>query len=286
MATINQVLNSFSHPTAYSSFFTRIKAIFITRVKMALNYKSSYLMVVLLNLVTIFIYFFYGKLNPNLSVFGINAAYFEFVFIGLSLQMLIGTTLSTVNGGIHQEILTGTWSHTLLHFNFIEYAIGTALAGAFLSSFSILAALIVSQFFLGLQIVFSLFQIIMIFLLLILLIISHITISMLFSAFIIWYKRDNGLVSLIYQLTKTFSGVVFPIALLSGFPLFISKILPLTYGLQSMQMVIFNPGEDFTIVLLNALFLLGFTVIIGYISWILTKISIRNSKIKGTVDDY
>jgi len=94
-------------------------------------------------------YFFFGKMNPDMTLFGIPSTYLEFCFLGLSLQMIIGTSLATVNGSVFNEILSGTWSYLLFQFNFVEYSIGSTLAGVFLSSISVFAALFLAYLFMG-----------------------------------------------------------------------------------------------------------------------------------------
>ncbi|MCK4896635.1 MAG: hypothetical protein KAS47_07495, partial [Candidatus Heimdallarchaeota archaeon] len=131
------MISTFKSSEKNSKSISRIYAIATARVKMSLSYKSSYLITLFLNLVVITMYFFFSKLNPDMKIFGISTSYFEFVFIGLALQFIVGTSLATVNGSIYNEIVSGTWSSLLLHFNFAEYAIGTTLAGTFLASFSI-----------------------------------------------------------------------------------------------------------------------------------------------------
>ncbi|MHA1801822.1 MAG: hypothetical protein ACTSWJ_08815, partial [Candidatus Heimdallarchaeaceae archaeon] len=138
---------------------SRIYAIAAARIKMSLSYKSSYLITLFLNLVTITMYFFFSKLNPDMKIFGISASYFEFVFIGLALQFIVGTSLATVNVSIYNEIVSGTWSSLLLHFNFAEYAIGTTLAGTFLASFSIFISLGAAFTFFGFSLSVSAIQI-------------------------------------------------------------------------------------------------------------------------------
>ncbi len=253
---------------------------------MSLSYKSSYLITLFLNLVTITMYFFFSKLNPDMEIFGISASYFEFVFIGLALQFIVGTSLATVNGSIYNEIISGTWSSLLLHFNFAEYAIGTTLAGTFLASFSIFISLGVSYAFFGFSLSVSGIQIALICLLFLLILLSHMVISMLFAAFTIFYQKNSGIVPLLYQLTKTFSGIVFPIALLSGFPTVLSRTIPLTYGLEALHNVILSENIQWEVIQRNCLVLIGFIFCIGVLSFFFVSKSIKHSKKHNKVDWY
>ncbi len=281
-----EILSSFKEETKRNSFIARIGAISISRIKMTLNYKSSYLMVLVLNITIVFMYFFFGKLNPDMEIFGLNATYFEYCIIGLCLQMIVGTSLGTANGNINNEIASGTWSSLFLQFNFLEYSIGTTTAGVFLSSFSILIVLSIA-FLIG-NFAFSItFQeVLLILLIFILILASHMVISMLFTSFTIFYQKDSGLVSLIYQLTKTFSGILFPIALLSGFPLFISNSLPFTYGLETLHMILFSDSIQWKLLAYNCSILLGMITVIGIIAYVLVFLSLKNVKKNGKVDWY
>ena len=253
---------------------------------MALNYKSSFLMVIALNLIMIVMFFFFSRMNPDLTIFGIDASYFEFCIIGLCLQMVVGTSLGTVCANIYNEISGGTWSSILPFFNFLEYSIGTTLAGVFISSFSIFIAIgftyIIAEFF----IIISFREIVMILFLFILILVSHMSISMLFSAFTIYYQKNSSIVSTLFHLTKTFTGIVFPVSLMTGFPLVIAKSLPLTYGLSTLQSILFSPTIDFNEYMYNCLILVGLSIIIGLVAWILFSCSLKNAKKHGKGDWY
>jgi len=283
---VSEVVSSFVHIQKKTTPLSRISAIFLTRVKMAFNYKSSFLMTLILNIVTIMMYFFFSRINPEMQIFGINSTYFEFAIIGLCLQMVVGTSLGTVSANIYNEILSGTWSSILLQFNFFEYSVGTTLAGVLISSTSIFVALGIAYLTVGLYLVITFQEVILIILLFILIILAHMAISMLFAAFTIFYQKATNLISILYQLTKTFSGVVFPISLLTGFPLLISKSLPLTYGLHSIHQLLFSPTMNMEIVYINCLILGGFIVLIGTIAYGLVSLSLKNIRKKGKVDWY
>ena len=280
------VLSSFSYTNKKSAFYSRIGIIFKARLKMALSYKSSFIMTVFLNLITIVMYFFFSRLEPDLTIFGISSSYIQFCFLGLSLQMVIGTTLATVCGSIYNEIISGTWSSLLLQFSFLEYSIGNTLAGVLLSSVSIFIALFLAYLFMGSFYIIKMEELLIIVLLFILILLAHMVISMIFASFTIYYQKDSGLVPLLYQLTKTFSGVVFPIALLRGFPLILAKALPLTYGLEVLQSIVLSDGIDWNLLFTNSAILLGIVGILGITSYFLVSWSIKNSKLNNKVDWY
>ena len=243
-------------------------------------------MVIALNLIMIVMYFFFGRMNPDLTIFGIDASYFEFCIIGLCLQMVVGTSLGTVCANIFNEISAGTWSSILPFFNFLEYSIGTTLAGVFISSISIFFAIGFTYLVAGFFFIITFKEILMIFILFVLILVSHMAISMVFAAFTIYYQKNSSLVSTLYHLTKTFTGIVFPVSLLSGFPLILSKGLPLTYGLSSLQSILFSSTIDFRVYLYNCLILLIFSLIFGLIAWFLFSLSLKNAKKHGKGDWY
>ena len=243
-------------------------------------------MTIILNLVTIIMYFFFSKLNPDLTIFGIEASYLEFCFLGLSLQMIIGTTLTTTSSSIYDEIISGTWSSLLLNFSFLEYSIGSTLAGITLSSVSVIIGLFLAYVFMGSFYVISIEKILLVIMLFILILISHMVVSMIFASFTIFYQKNSGLIPLLYQLSKTFTGVVFPICLLKGFPLFLSRSLPLTYGLEALQSIVLKNSIDWQLIFTNSAILIGISVILGILSHFLVSWSIKNSKLKNKVDWY
>ena len=282
----SEVVSSFIHIKKESTALSRVNSIFLTRVKMALNYKSSLLMTLFLNLVTIMMYFFFSRINPEMQIFGINATYFEFAIIGLCLQMVVGTSLGTVSANIYNEIISGTWSSVLLHFNFIEYSIGTTLAGVMLSSISIFVAIGLAYLTIGFYLTITFQEVMILVLLFILIVLAHMSISMLFAAFTIFYQKTSNLISILYQLSKTFCGVVFPVTLLSGFPLLVSKSLPLTYGLETIHQLLFSPTLNKDYIYVNCLILIGFIVLLGSIAYGLVFLSLKNSRKNGKVDWY
>ena len=243
-------------------------------------------MTLFLNLITIVMYFYFGKLNPEMTVFGIPSTYLEFCFLGLSLQMIMGTSLATVNGGIYSEILSGTWSYLLYQFNFVEYSIGSTLAGVFLSSLSVFAALFLAYFLMGSFYVISIQKVMLVIILFLLLIVAHMSISMIFASFTIYYQKDSGLISLIYQLMKTFTGIVFPISLLKGFPLVLSRALPLTYGLETLHSIVLTDHYNWQLIATNCSILVIASLIIGTIAMFLASKSIKHSKKHNKVDWY
>ena len=243
-------------------------------------------MTIFLNLVTIVMYFFFSRLNPDLTIFGISSTYIEFCFLGLSLQMIVGTTLATVSGGLYNEIVSGTWSSLLLNFNFLEYSIGSTLAGIVLSMVSVFIAFGLGFLFMGSFYTISFEEILLILILFLLILLSHMVISMLFASFTIYYQKNSGLLPLLYQLTKTFTGVVFPVALLKGFPLILSKALPLTYGLEALQSIALGETLDWQLILTNSTILILITALVGIASYFLVSLSIKNSKMNNKVDWY
>ena len=243
-------------------------------------------MTLILNLVTIMMYFFFSRMNPEMQIFGINTTYFEFAIVGLCLQMVVGTSLSTVSANVYNDIISGTWSSILLQFNFLEYSIGTTCAGVLLSSISIFIAIGLAYLTIGFYLSITIHEIILILLLFSLIILAHMAISMLFAAFTIFYQKTSNLISILYQLTKTFCGVVFPITLLSGFPLIVSRSLPLTYGLESIQNVLFSQTMNLDAIYTNCLIIACFILSIGSIAYGLVFFSLKNVKKNGKVDWY
>jgi ABC-type polysaccharide/polyol phosphate export permease len=225
-------------------------------------------------------------MNPEMHIFGINASYFEFAIVGLCLQMVVGTSLGTVSANIYNEILSGTWSSILMYFNFLEYSIGTTFAGVLLSSISIFIAIGLAYLTAGFYLRITIQEVMLIILLFALIIFAHMTISMLFASFTIFYQKLGNLVTVLYQLTKTFCGIVFPVALLSGFPLFVSRSLPLTYGLESIHQLLFSPALNLDFIYINCLIILSFIVFLGSIAYGLVILSLKNIKKYGKVDWY
>ena len=255
---------------------------------MALNYKSNYFLVVALNILSLSMFLYFGRYNPDLTVFGFNASYSEFVVIGISLQMVVGTSISTTSSSLATDISIGTWSSILPYFNFLEYAVGVSLAGVSLAVFSVIFAIFTAYLICGFtfHIAFSIEIVFMVIILFILILAAHIAISLILAAHTIWFKKQSGFAGLIYQLTRAFTGIAFPVAMLNGVPLFISRSLPLTYGLESLQDILLNEHWYFYQIMLNSLVLLVFIIVLTVVSIFLVHLAITNTKKKGTVEAY
>ncbi len=284
---IQPVIKAFLNDDKDSSSFKRISAIFVTKIKTALNYKSAYFTVLLMNFIYVLMFYYFGKLIPNISINDITVSYFEYAIIGLSLQMVIGTSLTSTSNNLYSEIIMGTWSSLLPYFNLTEYAIGTSLAGISLASVSIVVAMVTARLLTGMMIRINLTTTLIILITLFLIIFSYISLSCLFSAYTIWYKRNSGILNMLYRLSTTFSGITYPIALLTKFPVafFISRIIPLTYGLENLQIVI-HGSNNFIVIAINSAILLGITILVMALSIYLVKLAIKKTKQNGTIGSY
>ncbi|UJG39939.1 MAG: hypothetical protein K9W45_08785 [Candidatus Heimdallarchaeum aukensis] len=287
MVNVEEILPFFVDKSKKYNFFQKIKAIIGAKIKTALNYKSAFFMTLFLNIIYIFMFYFFGENNISIEIHGVSITYFQYAFVGLSLQMVVGTALASTEQNILQEIITGTWSSTFFYFNIVEYALGTSIAGIFLSSFSILISYVIATVFLKIPFWFSINFTIYLIILFFLIMLSYISISIFFSSFSIWYKKNIGITKMFYELTKAFTGITFPIILLKGYPVawFFSRIMPLTYGLKGIYAVLFLDNFDKS-VLVNASILGGFTFIIGVIGVVMVNLSLRKIRKEGSVSIY
>ncbi|MHA1199706.1 MAG: hypothetical protein ACTSQF_10300, partial [Candidatus Heimdallarchaeaceae archaeon] len=67
---------------------------------------------------------------------------------------------------------------------------------------------------------------------------------------------------------------------------FLSRILPLTYGLEALQSIALSDTIDWKLLLTNGGILTGMIIILGILSYFLTSWSIKNSKSNNKVDWY
>ena len=287
MVIVIEIFPFFVENTKKHNFFQKTKAIIEAKIKTAFNYKSAFFMTLFLNIVYFLMFYFFGENDISIKIHGISIAYFQYAFVGLSLQMVVGTALASTEQNILQEIITGTWSSTFFFFNIIEYALGTSIAGIFLSSFSVLVSYFIATVFLKVPFCFSLNFAIYLTILFLLIMLSYISISIFFSSISIWYKKNIGLTKMFYELTKAFTGITFPIILLKEYPVawFFSRIMPLTYGLEGIYATLFS--KDFIrSLLVNASILGGFTFIIGIFGVILVNLSLKKIRKEGSVSIY
>jgi ABC-2 type transport system permease protein len=225
---------------------------------------------------------FGSALVPQLEQYG--GDYFSFVLIGLAFSGYMGLSLSSFAESIREGQVMGTleimllsptrlsailissslWSYMLTTVRVVVYFIfGVAVFGFNLSQANFLTALIV----------------------LLLSITSFSGIGILSAAVVLIVKKGDPVAWVLGSVSSLLAGVYYPIAVLPDWLEPVSRFLPLTYALDGMRMAMLQ-GASLYDVRLNLLALLGFTLVLTPISFLVFRKALKRAKIEGSLIQY
>lgn len=260
-------------------------------LKRDLSQQLSYRLAFALQFAGIFfsiaVFYFVSKLvgaaiAPQLEAYG--GDYFSFVLIGMAFNGYMGLSLSNFASSIRQGQMMGTleimllsptrlsailfssslWPYMMTTFHVLIYFIfGVFVFGANVSQANFLSAVIV----------------------LLLSITSFSSIGILSAAFVIFLKKGDPVSFIFGSVSSLLAGVYYPISVLPGWLLPLSKILPLTYALDAMRLAMLK-GYSLFELRLDILVLLGFSLIFTPLSFVIFRMALRRAKKEGSLIQY
>jgi ABC-2 type transport system permease protein len=176
----------------------------------------------------------------------------------LEMMLLSPTRLSAI------LISSSLWAYIQTFFRVIVYLVlGVLVFGANLHNSNYAAALLI----------------------LVLSILSFSGIGILSAAMVLLVKKGDPVAWLLGSVSSLLAGVYYPISVLPAWLEPISKILPLTYALNSIRLAMLQgtPLAD----LRNDIFvLLGFVVVLTPLSFIVFRAALRRAKKDGSLIQY
>jgi len=253
----------------------------------ALSYRLSFL----LQLVGIFssmaIFYFVSLLlgsaaAPQLEAYG--GDYFSFVLIGLAFTGYMGLSLSSFAQGIREGQVMGTleimllsptrlsaillssslWSYVLTTLRVVVYlSLGVLVFGVSLSQANFLTALVV----------------------LVLSITSFSGIGILSAALVLVVKKGDPVAWLFGGMSSLLAGVYYPVSVLPDWLEPLSRLLPLTYALDAMRLAMLK-GSSLYEVRFDILVLLGFTVVLTPLAFLVFRKALKRAKMDGSLIQY
>jgi len=265
-----------------------VAAAFLKRdLSQALSYRLSFL----LQLVGIFssmaIFYFLSRLFgnalvPQLEQYG--GDYFSFVLIGLAFTGFMGLSLSSFAQSIREGQVMGTleimllsptrlsaillssslWSYVLTTLRVVVYLLlGVMVFGVSLSQANFLTALVV----------------------LVLSIASFSGIGILSAALVLVVKKGDPVAWLFGGMSSLLAGVYYPVSVLPNWLEPLSRFLPLTYALDAMRLAMLK-GSSLYDVRFDILALLGFTVILTPLAFLVFRKALKRAKMDGSLIQY
>lgn len=251
------------------------------------SYRLSFALGALATLANLAVFFFIGRLfggrlAPQLEPFG--ADYFSYVFTALAFFGYIGTGAGSYAGRIRQEQTQGTleatlstplgtapllaaltaWNFLFATFELLVYA----LAGLFVFKINLsganwpLAALV----FLLSAACFA-------------------ALGIISSCFVVLFKRGNPLAWVLNNFEGLLGGVYFPVTVLPGWLLAVSRIMPVTYAVRAFQLAVLR-GAGLSEIKYDLLALTVFDVILIPAGVVLFGLAVKRARTTGTLGEY
>jgi len=218
---------------------------------------------------------------PMLAKYG--GSYFVFLLIGIAFTDYLALSLKTFNDSLRESQLMGTletillsptsvprllfysslWGYLSTTVRFVLYLAIGLLFGLDLSNANALAGVTV----------------------LLAAIVSFASMGILVAAVTLVIKKGELLTSAVSAASAMLSGVVYPIEVLPSWLQFIAKFLPMTYALDGMRLAL-SDGRSLTELLPQIGILLLFSVVLLPIGLVAFWLSLRWTKISGTLGQY
>ncbi len=251
------------------------------------SYRLSFALGALATLANLAVFYFIGRLfggslAAGLAPFG--ADYFAYVFTALAFFGYIGTGAGSYSGCLRLEQTQGTleaalstplgvlpllaamsaWNFLSASFELIIYA----LAGIFVFKVDLSAADWPAA---GLVFVLSAA--------------CFAALGIISSCFVMLFKRGNPVAWLLNNFEGLLGGVYFPAAVLPGWLLAVSNLLPVTYAVRSFQLAL-HKGAGLAAIGHDLLILTIFDIILIPASVWFFSLAVRRARRAGTLGEY
>jgi ABC-2 type transport system permease protein len=265
-----------------------VVAAFLKRdLSQALSYRLSFLMQLGSIIFSVAIFYFLsqllgGAVAPQLEAYG--GDYFSFVLIGLAFTGFLGLSLSSFAQSIREGQMMGTleimllsptrlsailfsssvWAYLLTTLRVVVYLlVGVLVFGANLGQANVPAALVI----------------------MLLSIASFSGIGILSAALVLIVKKGDPVSWLLGGASSLLAGVYYPISVLPDWLEPLSHILPLTYALDAMRLAMLK-GYSLYELRFDILVLLGFTVVLTPLAFLVFRRALKRAKMEGSLIQY
>ena len=115
--------------------------------------------------------------------------------------------------------------------------------------------------------------------------VSYLPFAVLSSAMIVAFRTDGPLRPGLVVLTTVLGGAYYPTTVLPGWVASVANLVPLTYGLRALRMVVLD-GRPITSVWLDVTILLGATAVLGFLAAGALRAAFRYARRTGTLAQY
>jgi len=256
-------------------------------LSLAMSYRLSFVLQFMSIFLSVATFYFVAQLfgsavAPQLEAYG--GDYFSFVLIGLAFSSYMGLSLSSFAHSIREGQMMGTleimllsptrlsailvssslWPYVFTTLRVVVYlTLGALVFGFSLSQANLLTAVVV----------------------LVLSITSFSGIGIVAAAFVLLLKKGDPVTWLFGGTSSLLAGVYYPISVLPDWLEPLSRFLPLTYALDAMRLAILK-GNSLYDVRFDILMLLGFTLLLTPLAFLVFRQALKRAKIDGSLIQY
>ena len=258
--------------TSFKSNFRVLKGIFVKDMKYALRNPGRIMLVFILPyLLTVMV----GAMGKFLGGAGSVTNFaektgttnaFEYQVLGASMWVVSWVTIDRIGSTLREERIFGTLEQAYLApINRFLMLVGMALVQFITTGLTFLAVVVLSILVVGGGSAIGLIQA---FLILSLGLIPLFGISFIFAGLVVRFKEPQGFVSIVNLVFSILMGTYYPISVLPYWAQFASRLLPQTYALDAMRLILLSNASlaglygHYIILLIMAIAypLIGFTV--------------------------
>ncbi|MFC1948184.1 ABC transporter permease [Chloroflexota bacterium] len=256
-------------------------------LSVALSYRLSFILQFGGIFFNVAVFYFLSQLFGNNLVSQLDqygGDYFSFVLVGIAFTGYMGLSLSTFAGSIRQSQITGTLEIMLLSPTRLSVIlISSSLWSYLLTTINVLVYFLLGIFVFGVNLGQANFFTAII--VLILSITSFSGIGILAAAFILWTKRGDPITWVFGSLSTLLAGVYYPVTVLPDWLEPISNIVPMTHALDAMRLAMLQ-GYSLYEVRYNIFALLGFTLVLTPLAFLVFRKALKRAKMEGSLIQY
>ena len=231
------------------------------------------------------VFFVTRALQPAMAgvIAGEGDQFFSFIIIGMTVLTVVSAALYALPNALQTGATTGTIEALLA----TPTPVPTLLAG--LAGYEVLYAMLragvvlLAAVVMGAHLAWDRFGAVVPILLLVVL--AHIPIGIMSAAMVLAFRTQGPLPQLVFMLSTFLGGVYYPTHVIPGAIQMISAIVPLTYGLRAIRVVLLE-GKPLTAVAGDLFTLVAFAVGLFVVSAIAFQAALRYARRAGTLAQY
>lgn len=236
-------------------------------------------------LIVVPVYFIGHSLQPTMaeSIEDQGGHFFGFLVVGLVAQRVLWAAMESLPASLGSGIRTGT----LEAFFATPVGIPTLLIG--MMTYRTLwglfegCLLLAVGWLLGARLQAD--HLLVGFVLIVLIVLVHVPFGLMASAGILAYRTTGPFLLAVYGASVFLGGVYYPTHVIPSWIEHISAFVPLTYGLRALRRTLLE-GLPIELIINDLLILLGFILVLGIVSTLMLRRSLRYARCSGSLAQY